>query len=157
MAGGIILLTALAHFSRALGSFHRDPRQTATSSSGASQNPERHGAASGRAMHGTAARRQRSLILIEGDEISLRSTAVLKIARRMTRAVAVGLSVSAGPATDSRCRVSRGGGDSLTGLPASRTRARCRQPEIRARLIYLGLLNLLQQQKTVTLVASSSQ
>lgn len=48
---------------------------------GASQNPE------GRALlaqYGTSREATRSLILIEDDEISLRSTAVLRIARRMT-------------------------------------------------------------------------
>jgi predicted DCC family thiol-disulfide oxidoreductase YuxK len=48
---------------------------------GASQNPE------GRALlakHGTTRDAARSMILIEDGEISLQSTAVLKIARRMT-------------------------------------------------------------------------
>jgi predicted DCC family thiol-disulfide oxidoreductase YuxK len=48
---------------------------------GASQNPE------GRALlakYGTTREAARSMILIENGEISLRSTAVLKIARRMT-------------------------------------------------------------------------
>jgi predicted DCC family thiol-disulfide oxidoreductase YuxK len=48
---------------------------------GASQNPE--GAAL-LAKYGTSREATRSLILIEDDEISLRSTAVLRIARRMT-------------------------------------------------------------------------
>ena len=48
---------------------------------GASQNPE------GQALlaeHGTSREAARSIILIEDGEISLRSTAVLKIARHMT-------------------------------------------------------------------------
>jgi predicted DCC family thiol-disulfide oxidoreductase YuxK len=48
---------------------------------GASQNPE------GRALlarYGTTREAARSMILIEDGELSLRSTAVLKIARRMT-------------------------------------------------------------------------
>ena len=80
MAGGIILFDGTCAFCE------RSVRFIATRDNGyfkfgASQNPE------GRALlarHGTSREAARSLILIEGDEISLRSTAVLKIARRMT-------------------------------------------------------------------------
>ena len=48
---------------------------------GASQNPEGQALL---AKYGTSREATRSLILIEDDEISLRSTAVLRIARRMT-------------------------------------------------------------------------
>ena len=80
MAGGIILFDGTCAFCE------RSVRFIATRDNGyfkfgASQNPE------GRALlakYGTSREAARSLILIEGDEISLRSTAVLKIARRMT-------------------------------------------------------------------------
>lgn len=80
MAGGIILFDGTCAFCE------RSVRFIATRDNGyfkfgASQNP------GGRALlakHGTSREATRSLILIEGDEISLRSTAVLKIARRMT-------------------------------------------------------------------------
>lgn len=80
MAGGIILFDGTCAFCE------RSVRFIATRDHGyfkfgASQNPE------GRALlakYGTSREAARSLILIEGDEISLRSTAVLKIARRMT-------------------------------------------------------------------------
>ena len=80
MAGGIILFDGTCAFCE------RSVRFIATRDNGyfkfgASQNPE------GRALlakYGTSREATRSLILIEGDEISLRSTAVLKIARRMT-------------------------------------------------------------------------
>ena len=80
MAGGIILFDGTCAFCE------RSVRFIATRDNGyfkfgASQNPE------GRALlakHGTSREATRSLILIEGGEISLRSTAVLKIARRMT-------------------------------------------------------------------------
>jgi predicted DCC family thiol-disulfide oxidoreductase YuxK len=80
MAGGIILFDGTCAFCE------RSVRFIATRDNGyftfgASQNPE------GRALlekHGTSREATRSLILIENDEISLRSTAVLKIARRMT-------------------------------------------------------------------------
>lgn len=80
MAGGIILFDGTCAFCE------RSVRFIATRDNGyfkfgASQNPE------GRvllAKYGTSREAARSLILIEGDEISLRSTAVLKIARRMT-------------------------------------------------------------------------
>jgi predicted DCC family thiol-disulfide oxidoreductase YuxK len=80
MAGGIILFDGTCAFCE------RSVRFIATRDNGyfkfgASQNPE------GRALlakHGTSREAARSLILIEGDEISLRSTAVLRIARRMT-------------------------------------------------------------------------
>ena len=80
MAGGIILFDGTCAFCE------RSVRFIATRDGGyfkfgASQNEE------GRALlakYGTSREATRSLILIEGDEISLRSTAVLKIARRMT-------------------------------------------------------------------------
>jgi predicted DCC family thiol-disulfide oxidoreductase YuxK len=80
MAGGIILFDGTCAFCE------RSVRFIATRDHGyfkfgASQNPE------GRALlakHGTSREATRSLILIEDGEISLRSTAVLKIARRMS-------------------------------------------------------------------------
>lgn len=80
MAGGIILFDGTCAFCE------RSVRFIATRDGGyfkfgASQNEE------GRALlakYGTSREATRSLILIDGDEISLRSTAVLKIARRMT-------------------------------------------------------------------------
>jgi predicted DCC family thiol-disulfide oxidoreductase YuxK len=80
MAGGIILFDGTCAFCE------RSVRFIATRDNGyfkfgASQNPE------GRALlakHGTSREATRSLILIEDGEISLRSTAVLKIARRMS-------------------------------------------------------------------------
>lgn len=80
MAGGIILFDGTCAFCE------RSVRFIATRDRGyfrfgASQNPE------GRALlakYGTSREATRSLVLIEDDEISLRSTAVLKIARRMT-------------------------------------------------------------------------
>jgi predicted DCC family thiol-disulfide oxidoreductase YuxK len=80
MSGGIILFDGTCAFCE------RSVRFIATRDNGyfkfgASQNPE------GRALlakHGTSREATRSLILIEDDRISLRSTAVLKIARRMT-------------------------------------------------------------------------
>ncbi len=80
MSGGIILFDGTCAFCE------RSVRFIATRDNGyfkfgASQNPE------GRALlaqYGTSREATRSLILIEDDEISLRSTAVLKIARRMT-------------------------------------------------------------------------
>lgn len=79
MAGGIILFDGTCAFCE------RSVRFIATRDHGyfrfgASQNPE------GRALlakYGTDREAARSIILIEDDEISLRSTAVLKIARRM--------------------------------------------------------------------------
>ena len=80
MSGGIILFDGTCAFCE------RSVRFVATRDHGyfkfgASQNPE------GRALlarYGTSREATRSLILIEDDEISLRSTAVLRIARRMT-------------------------------------------------------------------------
>jgi predicted DCC family thiol-disulfide oxidoreductase YuxK len=80
MAGGIILFDGTCAFCE------RSVRFIATRDDGyfrfgASQNPE------GRALlarYGTDREAARSIILIEDGEISLRSTAVLKIARRMT-------------------------------------------------------------------------
>jgi predicted DCC family thiol-disulfide oxidoreductase YuxK len=80
MSGGIILFDGTCAFCE------RSVRFIATRDHGyfkfgASQNPE------GRALlaqYGTSREATRSLVLIEDDEISLRSTAVLKIARRMT-------------------------------------------------------------------------
>lgn len=80
MAGGIILFDGTCAFCE------RSVRFIATRDGGyfkfgASQNPEGQALL---AKYGTSREATRSLILIEGDEISLRSTAVLKIARRMT-------------------------------------------------------------------------
>ncbi|HEX4915530.1 MAG TPA: DCC1-like thiol-disulfide oxidoreductase family protein [Vicinamibacterales bacterium] len=80
MAGGVILFDGTCAFCE------RSVRFIATRDRGyfkfgASQNPE------GRALlaqHGTNREAARSIILIEDGEVSLRSTAVLKIARRMT-------------------------------------------------------------------------
>ena len=80
MAGGIILFDGTCAFCE------RSVRFIATRDHGyfkfgASQNPEGQALL---ARYGTSREATRSLILIEDDEISLRSTAVLKIARRMT-------------------------------------------------------------------------
>jgi predicted DCC family thiol-disulfide oxidoreductase YuxK len=80
MSGGIILFDGTCAFCE------RSVRFIATRDHGyfrfgASQNPE------GRALlaqHGTSREATRSLILIEDGEMFLRSTAVLRIARRMT-------------------------------------------------------------------------
>jgi predicted DCC family thiol-disulfide oxidoreductase YuxK len=80
MAGGIILFDGTCAFCE------RSVRFIATRDDGyfkfgASQNPE------GRALltkYGTSRESARSIILIEDGEVSLRSTAILKIARRMT-------------------------------------------------------------------------
>jgi len=80
MAGGIILFDGTCAFCE------RSVRFIATRDRGyfrfgASQNPE------GRSLlakYGTSREATRSLVLIEDGEISLRSTAVLRIARRMT-------------------------------------------------------------------------
>ena len=80
MAGGVILFDGTCAFCE------RSVRFIATRDGGyfkfgASQNPE------GRALlaqYGTDRESARSIILIEDGEVSLRSTAVLKIARRMT-------------------------------------------------------------------------
>jgi len=80
MAGGVILFDGTCAFCE------RSVRFIATRDHGyfkfgASQNPE------GRALlaqYGTNREAARSIILIEDGEVSLRSTAVLKIARRMT-------------------------------------------------------------------------
>jgi predicted DCC family thiol-disulfide oxidoreductase YuxK len=80
MAGAVILFDGTCAFCE------RSVRFIATRDRGyfkfgASQNPE------GRALlaqHGTDRESARSIILIEDGEVSLRSTAVLKIARRMT-------------------------------------------------------------------------
>ena len=79
MAGGIILFDGTCAFCE------RSVRFIATRDNGyfkfgASQNPE------GRALlarYGTDRESERSIILIEDGEVSLRSTAVLKIARRL--------------------------------------------------------------------------
>ena len=79
MAGGVILFDGTCAFCE------RSVRFIATRDQGyfkfgASQNPE------GRALlaqYGTNREAARSIILIEDGEVSLRSTAVLKIARRM--------------------------------------------------------------------------
>ncbi len=98
---------------------------------GASQNPE------GRALlakHGTSREATRSLILIEDGEISLRSTAVLKIARRMTapwRWAAVFLLVPR-PIRDAVYRVVAAIRHRLAGQSNA---CEIPPPEIRARLI----------------------
>ena len=80
MAGGIILFDGTCAFCE------RSVRFIATRDNGyfkfgASQNPE---GVVLLAKYGTSREATRSLIVIENDEISLRSTAVLRIARRMT-------------------------------------------------------------------------
>jgi predicted DCC family thiol-disulfide oxidoreductase YuxK len=80
MAGGIILFDGTCAFCERSVRFIA-ARDHGYFKFGASQNPE------GRALlarYGTTREATRSLILIEDDAISLRSTAVLKIARRMT-------------------------------------------------------------------------
>ena len=80
MAAGIILFDGTCAFCERSVRFIA-ARDRGYFKFGASQNPE------GRAIlakHGTNRETTRSLILIEDDEISLRSTAVLKIARRMS-------------------------------------------------------------------------
>ena len=80
MPGGVILFDGTCAFCE------RSVRFIATRDRGyfqfgASQNPE------GRALlaqYGTDRESARSIILVENGEVSLRSTAVLKIARRMT-------------------------------------------------------------------------
>ncbi len=92
MGGGVILFDGTCAFCE------RSVRFIATRDDGyfkfgASQNPE------GRALlakYGTSRESARSIILIEDGEVSLRSTAVLKIARRMRapwRWAAIGLVV----------------------------------------------------------------
>jgi len=130
MAGGIILFDGTCAFCE------RSVRFIATRDNGyfkfgASQNPE--GVAL-LAKYGTSREAARSLILIEGDEISLRSTAVLRIARRMTapwRWAAVFLLVPR-PIRDAAYRVVA----AIRHRIAGRSNA-CEipPPEIRARLI----------------------
>ena len=130
MAGGIILFDGRCAFCE------RSVRFIATRDNGyfkfgASQNPE--GVAL-LAKYGTSREAARSLILIEGDEISLRSTAVLRIARRMTapwRWAAVFLLVPR-PIRDAAYRVVA----AIRHRIAGRSNA-CEipPPEIRARLI----------------------
>ena len=98
---------------------------------GASQNPE------GRALlakYGTSREATRSLILIDDGEISLRSTAVLKIAQRMTApwSWAAALLLVPVPIRDAVYRVIAG----IRHRIAGRSNA-CEipPPEIRARLI----------------------
>src|SRR5688572_13125921 len=130
MAGGIILFDGTCAFCE------RSVRFIATRDNGyfkfgASQNPE--GVAL-LAKYGTSREATRSLILIEDDEISLRSTAVLRIARRMAapwRWAAVLLLVPR-PIRDAVYRVVAAirhriaGGSNACEIPP---------PEIRARLI----------------------
>ena len=102
------------------------------------------------AKYGTSREATRSLILIEDDEISLRSTAVLKIARRMTapwRWAAVFLLVPR-PIRDAVYRVVAAIRHRIAGQSNA---CEIPPPEIRARLITLGLLHLLQQQEAVAL------
>ena len=130
MAGGIILFDGTCAFCE------RSVRFIATRDGGyfkfgASQNEE------GRALlakYGTSREATRSLILIEGDEISLRSTAVLKIARRMTapwRWAAVFLLVPR-PIRDAVYRVVAAIRHRLAGRSNA---CEIPPPEIRARLI----------------------
>ena len=130
MTGGIILFDGTCAFCE------RSVRFIATRDNGyfkfgASQNPE------GKALlakHGTSREANRSLILIEGDEISLRSTAVLKIARRMTapwRWASVFLLVPA-PIRDAVYRVVAAIRHRIAGQSNA---CEIPPPEIRARLI----------------------
>jgi predicted DCC family thiol-disulfide oxidoreductase YuxK len=130
MTGGIILFDGTCAFCE------RSVRFIATRDNGyfkfgASQNPE------GKALlakHGTSREATRSLILIEGDEISLRSTAVLKIARRMTapwRWASVFLLVPA-PIRDAVYRVVAAIRHRIAGQSNA---CEIPPPEIRARLI----------------------
>lgn len=80
MAGGIILFDGTCAFCEWSVRFIAT-RDHGYFKFGASQNPAGIALL---AKYGTSREAARSLILIEGDEISLRSTAVLKIARRMT-------------------------------------------------------------------------
>jgi predicted DCC family thiol-disulfide oxidoreductase YuxK len=98
---------------------------------GASQNPEGTALL---AKYGTSREATRSLILIEDGEISLRSTAVLKIARRMTapwRWAAVFLLVPR-PIRDAVYRVVAAIRHRLAGRSQA---CEIPPPEIRARLI----------------------
>ena len=130
MAGGIILFDGTCAFCE------RSVRFIATRDSGyfkfgASQNPE--GVAL-LAKYGTSREATRSLILIEDDEISLRSTAVLKIARRMTapwRWAAVFLLVPR-PIRDAAYRVVAAIRHRIAGQSNA---CEIPPPEIRARLI----------------------
>ena len=79
-AGGIILFDGTCAFCERSVRFIAS-RDSGYFKFGASQNP------AGQALlarYGTSRDAARSIILIEGGEISLRSTAVLRIARRMT-------------------------------------------------------------------------
>ncbi len=80
MPGGIILFDGTCAFCERSVRFIAS-RDGGYFKFGASQNPEGQALL---AKYGTSREATRSLVLIEGDEISLRSTAVLKIARRMT-------------------------------------------------------------------------
>jgi predicted DCC family thiol-disulfide oxidoreductase YuxK len=130
MSGGIILFDGTCAFCE------RSVRFIATRDHGyfkfgASQNPE------GRALlakYGTSREATRSLILIEDDEISLRSTAVLRIARRMTapwRWASVFLLVPR-PIRDAMYRVVAAIRHRIAGQSNS---CEIPPPEIRARLI----------------------
>jgi predicted DCC family thiol-disulfide oxidoreductase YuxK len=130
MSGGIILFDGTCAFCE------RSVRFIATRDHGyfrfgASQNPE--GVAL-LAKYGTTRDATRSLILIEDGEISLRSTAVLRIARRMTapwRWAAVFLLVPR-PIRDAAYRVVAAIRHRIAG-PANA--CEIPPPEIRARLI----------------------
>jgi predicted DCC family thiol-disulfide oxidoreductase YuxK len=130
MSGGIILFDGTCAFCE------RSVRFIATRDNGyfqfgASQNPE------GRALlatYGTSREATRSLVLIEDGEISLRSTAVLRIARRMTapwRWAAVFLLVPR-PIRDAVYRVVAAVRHRLAGQSNA---CEVPPPEIRARLI----------------------
>ena len=80
MAGGIILFDGTCAFCEGSVRFIAT-RDGGYFKFGASQNPEGQALL---AKYGISREAARSLILIEDGEISLRSTAVLRIARRMT-------------------------------------------------------------------------
>lgn len=130
MSGGIILFDGTCAFCERWVRFIAT-RDNGYFRFGASQNPE------GRALlarYGTSREATRSIILIEDDEISLRSTAVLKIARRMTapwRWASVFLLVP-GPIRDAVYRIVAAIRHRIAGQSIA---CEIPPPEIRARLI----------------------
>jgi predicted DCC family thiol-disulfide oxidoreductase YuxK len=130
MAGGVILFDGTCAFCERSVRFIA-ARDRGYFKFGASQNPE------GRvllAQYGTDRESARSIILIEDGEVSLRSTAVLKIARRMTapwRWAAVFLLVPA-PIRDSVYRVVAAVRHRIAGRSNA---CEIPPPEIRGRLI----------------------
>lgn len=130
MSGGIILFDGTCAFCERWVRFIAT-RDNGYFKFGASQNPE------GRALlarYGTSREATRSIILIEDDEISLRSTAVLKIARRMTapwRWASVFLLVP-GPIRDAVYRIVAAIRHRIAGQSIA---CEIPPPEIRARLI----------------------